>query len=255
MEFVDTHTHLYLPEFAEDIELVIERARQEGVSHLVLPNIDSKTIQLVDALREAYPETAVPLMGLHPTHVKDDWENELKLIFKALNAGVYAGVGEIGIDLYWDKTHFEQQVIAFEQQVKYALEKDMPVVIHARDSFNELFESLERINAPLYKGIFHAFTGSVEDAQKIQEMGFLIGIGGIVTFKNSGLAEVVKHIDLNHIVLETDSPYLAPTPFRGKRNESSYVKLVAQKIAEVKACSLEEVAEATTASAKKLFNL
>lgn len=255
MEFIDTHSHMYLPQFAEDLEDSMQRALDKSVTKIIIPNIDSKTIPLVDEMSEAFSGQCIPLMGLHPTHVKDDYEAELEIVFKQLVSKHYYGIGEIGIDLYWDKSFYDQQVEAFKKQIIYALENDLPFVIHARESFNEIFQVLKSINIDRFKGIFHAFTGTPEDADKIVEMGFKIGIGGILTFKNSGLADTVRLIDINHIVLETDSPYLAPVPFRGKRNESSYLPLIASILADIKNVPIEKVANITSQNAIELFRL
>lgn len=255
MRFIDTHSHIYLPQFDNDINSTIERAVNQGVEQIILPNIDSESISRNNALSETYPQICFSLMGLHPTHVKENYQEELEKIIKEFEARKYIGIGEIGIDLYWDKTFFEEQKEVFRIQVEYAIKNDLPFVIHARESFEEIIHELEKINSTFYNGIFHAFSSSLQDAQKIIEMGFLIGIGGVVTFKNSKLPEIIKHIDLNHIVLETDSPYLAPTPHRGKRNESSYIPLIAEKIATIKSVSVEEVATITSSNASKLFGL
>jgi TatD DNase family protein len=255
MKFIDTHSHIYLSQFDEDLDLTVERAIENSVNKIILPNIDSESILANKEISKKYPEVCYSLMGLHPTYVKDNFKDELENIFSELESGSYIGIGEIGIDLYWDKTHIEEQKIAFKEQVGYALKNNLPFVVHARESFNEIIKVLEEINSPTYKGIFHAFSGTIENAQKIIEMGFLLGIGGVVTFKNSKLPEVVEHIDLSHVVLETDSPYLAPTPHRGKRNESSYIPLIAKKIAEIKSTSLEKVAELTSSNATILFGL
>jgi TatD DNase family protein len=255
MNFIDTHAHLYLDPFDEDIDAVIDRATEAAVSTIVLPNIDSATINRLHNLTDRYSGICVPLMGLHPTHVKQNYHEELTKIFNRFEAYTYKGVGEIGIDLYWDKTLFNEQVNAFEQQLAFALAKDLPVVIHARESFDEI---LNIVKAPRYKGlrgIFHAFTGDFRLASEIIGLGFYIGIGGILTFKNSGLAEVMKKVNLEYIVLETDSPFLAPAPYRGKRNESSYVRLIASFLAEIKGESIEKIALETTKNAKQLFRL
>ena len=209
----------------------------------------------MNTLVTRYPGICFPLIGLHPSSVEEDYETELARILGLYEPGTYLGVGEIGIDLYWGKKYKKQQIKVFRQQVEFALERDLPVVIHARESFNEIFGVLESYKTKMLKGIFHAFTGSLLQAQKAINMGFKIGIGGIVTFKNSGLDKVVKEIDLNHIVLETDSPYLAPVPNRGKRNESAYIKYIAEKIAEIHDTSIESIASATTKNALSVFNL
>ncbi len=255
MNFVDTHAHIYLSEFENDLDDVIKRIKKEGIKKIILPNIDSATISLVNSLVSKDNGLFVPLMGLHPTYVKDGFEEELKIILAELQANFYAGVGEVGIDLYWDKTHIDYQKIVFEKQVRFALDRSLPVIIHSRDAFIEVIDVLKKINSHRYTGIFHAFSGTSEQAAQVIEMGFEIGIGGVVTFKNSSLQQVVQNIDLNHIVLETDSPYLAPVPYRGKRNESSYIPLIAQKIAELKNRNMAMVAEITTETACKLFRL
>jgi TatD DNase family protein len=255
MQFIDTHSHLYLKEFESDINEVLDRARKEEISKIILPNIDSSSITSLHDLTNRYPDLCIPLMGLHPTNVKGNFEKELELIFNQLDKFSYKGIGEIGIDLYWDKTYKEEQMAAFKMQLNYALKKNLPVVIHARDSFREILDIVKVSEYTGLKGIFHAFTGNNLLAMEIIGLGFKLGIGGIVTFKNSGLAEVIRNINLEHLVLETDSPYLAPVPFRGKRNESSYVRLVAEKIAQVMGKSLEEVAEVTTRNAKEIFSL
>ncbi len=255
MQFIDTHSHLYLDEFNEDIPDVIHRARNEYVDKIILPNIDSSFILPLHNLVNRYPDVCIPLMGLHPTHVKENFKKELEIIFNRLDNYPYKGIGEIGIDLYWDKTHLEEQLTVFKMQLTHALQKNLPVVIHARDSFREILDVVKLSEFSGLKGIFHAFTGDKGLALEITRLGFKLGIGGIVTFKNSGLAEVVRHIELEHLVLETDSPYLAPVPYRGKRNESSFVRLVAEKVAEVKGVSLEEVAEVTTRNANDVFSL
>ncbi|MBN1118648.1 MAG: TatD family hydrolase [Bacteroidales bacterium] len=255
MNFIDTHSHLYLSQFDNDIDLCISRSLEAGVNKIILPNIDSESVEPMCQLAEKDNELFKPLIGLHPTHVKENFEDELNNIFTALSEKRNYGVGEIGIDLYWEKTFIEEQKVAFEKQVRYALAKDLPIVIHSRESYCEILEVLKMINCQGYKGIFHAFPGNSEQAHQVIEMGFYIGIGGVVTFKNSHLPEVVSKIDLNHIVLETDSPYLAPVPYRGKRNESCYIPIIAEKIAELSGSTIEEVARHTTDNASKLFKI
>ncbi|PKP10314.1 MAG: hydrolase TatD [Bacteroidetes bacterium HGW-Bacteroidetes-4] len=254
MEFIDTHAHLYTDEFEGDQTQVMQRAREAGVKKVVLPAIDSKSHQAMLKMVEQYPGELFPLMGLHPTSVKDDYQKELAVVEKYLSeSSLFYGIGEIGIDLYWDKTHYKEQSDAFKIQVGWAKQLKQPVVIHTRDSFAETFNLLEPMVEDGFTGIFHCFGGSVEEAKKAIALGFYLGIGGVLTFKNSKLNEVLKQVDINHLVLETDSPYLAPTPFRGKRNESSYLIQVADKLAEVYQISVEEVARITTANATKVF--
>jgi TatD DNase family protein len=255
MQLIDTHSHLFLHEFDSDRDQVILNAQQNGVEKVLLPNVDGSTI--IDLLRlvEKYPDYCYPMIGLHPTSVTEDYKAELKKIENWLDKRKFIAIGEIGIDLYWDKTFKTQQEEAFRYQTELAKKYDLPVVIHARESFDEIFTIMDEIIDDKLKGVFHAFTGDEIQAKRIIEWGFKIGIGGIVTFKNSGLDKVVHNIDINHIVLETDSPYLAPVPHRGKRNESAYLLNIAQKIAEIKNISFKEVAEITTYNANQLFKL
>jgi len=256
MTFIDTHNHIYLAEFNQDRSTVIEEAISLGVEKFLLPNIDSFSIGSMLQLSKDYPDNCFPMMGLHPTSVKENVEEELAIVEKLLNENTFVAIGEIGIDLYWDKTFFSEQEEAFRFQVKLAKEYNLPIVIHSRDSFNELFNILDDIHTPELKGVFHCFTGSEEQAHKIvNDYGFKLGIGGVLTFKNSGLSEQIKNIDLKHLILETDAPYLAPTPHRGKRNQPAYIPLIAKKLAETKGISIEKVAEITTANAEELFNL
>jgi len=255
MQLIDTHAHLYLENFETDTEAVIRRAMDQGVHKIVLPNIDSASLEPMHRLAQDYPEICVPLVGLHPTHVKENFWEELELIFSRTKEYAYKAVGEIGIDLYWDKTYLQQQKQVFEFQLRFAGENKLPVIIHARDSFREILDIVSREEYHGIRGIFHAFSGDQALAERIIELGYLLGIGGVLTFKNSILPEVIRNIDLDHLVLETDSPFLAPTPFRGKRNESSYICFVAEKLAEIKGISINEVAEITTINAKNLFLL
>ena len=255
MNFIDTHSHLYLEQFNDDIDAVIKRAIDLKVNKIVMPNIDSTTIEPLHGLCDRYPELCIPLMGLHPTLVNENYKEELSVIFSQLERYLYKGVGEIGIDLYWDKTFIDQQQQAFEQQLDFAKKHDLPVVIHARESFSEIMEIIRNNKYVGLKGIFHAFTGDLALAEEIIERGFLLGIGGILTFKNSNLSEVIASVDLCHLVLETDSPYLAPVPHRGKRNESSYVTFIADCLAKIKNTDIIEIAEITTANAKRIFRI
>lgn len=254
-DLIDTHTHIYLPEFDSDRDEAIARAVSSGVRILLMPNIDKDSISLMIAATERFPGVCLPMFGLHPTSVKDDYSIQLDDIFRISSNYVFKAVGEIGIDLYWDKTYISEQVIAFKNQVEYALEKDLPVVIHARESFREIFEALEDFKGTGLKGVFHAFTGTMSDAEKAVSMGFMLGIGGIVTFKNSGLDKIVSGIGIENIILETDSPYLAPVPYRGKRNESSYLCLINRKVAEISGLTPEEAAAVTYKNSVRLFGL
>ncbi len=256
MTFFDTHNHIYLPEFNEDRYSVIEDAIQAGVEKFLLPNVDSSTIASMLQLTESYPDNCFPMMGLHPTSVKENVEEELAIVEKLLKEKRFIAIGEIGIDLYWDKTFIQEQEEAFKFQVALAKKYNLPIVIHSRDSFDELFNLLDKIHTPELNGVFHCFTGTENQAKKIvNDYGFKLGIGGVLTFKNSGLSEQIKNIGLGHFILETDAPYLAPTPYRGKRNQPAYIPLIAKKLAEVKGVSVEEIAERTTQNAKELFNL
>lgn len=256
MILVDTHAHLYLGNFDADREKVINDAIARGVEKIVLPNINSKSIEELKKVYEKFPSNLFPLMGLHPTSVKDDFEKELEIVKSELKTTVYYGIGESGIDLYWDKTFFEFQKQAFEFQIQLAIEYQLPIIIHARESFDEIFKIISKYKNRQIRGIFHAFTGTLEQAKKIiNEFGFFLGIGGIITFKNSGLDKVVQQISLEHLVLETDAPFLAPVPHRGKRNESGYLVYIVEKIAQIQNCSIDRVAEVTTKNASELFNI
>jgi TatD DNase family protein len=252
---IDTHAHLYLEEFSKDRPEVIAKAQEIGVEKIYLPNIDSRSIDAMLELEFRYPDFCIATMGLHPCSVKKDFEKELYIVEEWLGKRKFAAIGEMGTDLYWDKSFWQEQQEAFKIQAEWAKKYDLPLIIHCRNSIDEtiaLLENLQENEKPL-KCIFHCFTGNLEQAQKIIAMGFFLGIGGVVTFKNGGLDKVLPHIDLEHLVLETDSPYLAPVPHRGKRNESSYILLIAQKIAEIKSVSLEEVKSKTTQNAQKIF--
>ena len=233
----------------------MQRCLDNGVGRLFLPNVDSTSIEKVFALTDAYPENCFPMLGLHPCDVKENWREELDTIHKAIPQRKIYAIGEIGIDLYWDKTTLDVQVEAFKIQIGWAKELKLPIVIHCRNSFDEVFEVLEQEYDKNLRGILHCFTGTLEQAQKLIGVGFYLGIGGVVTHKNSGLDKVIEQVDLEHIVLETDSPYLAPVPFRGKPNESSYITYVAQKVADLKQTSIENIAEITTANSKMIFGV
>ena len=251
---IDTHTHLYSEEFDEDRHEMIERAIQKGVSKFYLPAINSETHEKMLNLEAEFPGQILSMMGLHPCYVKpENWEEELELVYKYLNQRKFAAIGEIGIDLYWDKTTLDIQVKAFEQQVDWAIEKDLPIVIHTRESFEETFEVLERKKHPKLRGIFHCFSGNLEQAKQAIDLNFLLGIGGVVTFKNGRIDQFLGEIPLEKIVLETDSPYLAPVPHRGKRNESAYLDLVVGKLVNIYNKDFAEIDRITTENAEKLF--
>lgn len=250
----DTHTHLYLEEFSEDRDEAIQRAFDKGIRYMLLPNINSQSAGPMLELCERYPQHLFPMMGLHPTDVKDDYEKELEMVEHWLEQRKFYAIGEIGIDLYWDKSFAAQQEIALRHQIGLAKKYQLPLVLHVRDSFDEIFRILDDTIDEQLKGVFHCFTGNPNQAKKIMEWGFMMGIGGVLTFKNAGLDKVVKDIPLQYLLLETDSPFLAPKPFRGKRNESAYLIHVAEKLAQIKDLSIDEIATTTTHNAASLFN-
>jgi len=254
MTLTDTHTHLYLPEFDDDRTDMVKRAQEQGVSRCILPNIDSESLPQMKRMKAEFPDFCEMAMALHPTSVKENFLEELAICYKELKTGKYVAIGEMGIDLYWDKTFYEQQQQAFRTQIKWAKEFDLPVIIHSRDSFSEIFELMDELWTPGLQGVFHCFSGTQLEAEKIiKDYQFKLGLGGVLTFKNTTLREEIKDIGCEHFLLETDAPFLAPVPYRGKRNESAYVSLVAQKLAEVKACSVEEIADITNQNARQLF--
>jgi len=254
MILTDTHTHLFAPEFDSDREAMIKRALEKNVNRFFLPNIDAESIPQMLSMCEQFPDTCFPMMGLHPCSVFADYEKQLDLVKEWLGKRKFYAIGEIGIDLFHDVTFAEQQKNAFRIQVKWAKEMGLPVVIHCRNSFNEVMEIVNDEMDERLKGIFHCFTGTLEDAKRVMELkSFKMGIGGVVTYKNSTLPQVLKDIPLSYIVLETDSPYLTPVPFRGKRNESAYVYLVADKLSDIYQVSVEKIAEMTTANSVELF--
>lgn len=255
MLLTDTHTHQYYETDPEKRRELMQRCFDNGIGRLFLPNVDSLSIEKVFALVDAYPENCFPMLGLHPCDVKDNWREELEIIHSTIPQRKIYAIGEIGIDLYWDKTTLDIQVEAFKIQIAWAKELKLPIVIHCRNSYDEVFEVLEEEYDEHLRGILHCFTGTPEQANKLIGLGFYLGIGGVVTYKNSGLDKVVKQIDLEHIVLETDSPYLTPVPFRGKPNESSYLTYVAQKVADLHQVSVEKVAEITTENSKAIFGI
>lgn len=253
MVLIDTHAHLYAEEFAADIAGVIERAEAEGVKKFYLPAIDSTATGAMLGLEARFPGKCIPMMGLHPCYVKGNFKDELKQVGEWLAKRKFAAVGEIGLDMYWDKTYIKEQEEAFCIQTEWALAYSLPIVIHTRNAMKETIRIVKQYAPKGARGIFHCFGGTADEALEIAAMGFYLGIGGVVTYPKSGLAETLKQIGLQHLVLETDAPYLTPVPFRGKRNESSYLKYVVQKIAEAKNISIEEVAAVTTANAEKIF--
>ena len=257
MRLIDTHSHLFLEEFSEDLPQVIERARSAGVTHIFMPNIDSTTIDSMLSVCNTYNDYCFPMIGLHPTSVNADYEKELEIVARELRSfNKYIAIGEVGMDLYWDKTFLKEQQIVLDKQINWALEYDLPVVIHCRDAFGYIYNVLEPYKNTSLKGVFHSFTGTDDEAARILEFsGFLIGINGVVTFKKSRLPEVLTKIPLEKIVLETDSPYLTPVPNRGTRNESAYVKDTLMKVSEIYGMSPEAVGDVTSENALKVFGM
>jgi TatD DNase family protein len=255
MRIIDTHAHLYDEQFAEDRQAMVERALATGVDTIYLPNVESKTIEGMLALEAAYPKHCHAMMGLHPCSVKENFQNELAVVKEWLARRPFCAIGEIGIDLYWDKTFVAEQEEAFLTQVEWAKDYDIPFVIHSRESTDLILKLLHGVRHGRMRGIFHCFSGTVEQAEAAIGMGFLLGIGGVLTFKKSGLDAIVEQIDLQHLVLETDAPYLAPVPYRGKRNESAYLVKVLERLAEIKQVSFDEAARITTENAEALFAL
>lgn len=255
MKLIDSHSHLYTGEFDPDREEALQRAEKEGVEIILLPAIDSGTHEALLKLSEKHPGRCLPMMGLHPCSVNQHFREELAIARNYLENRSFKAVGEIGLDFYWDKTYTEQQYQAFHQQIEWALELDLPIAIHSRNSTDECIEVVRQHQQGKLRGVFHCFSGNAEQAARVIELGFYLGIGGVLTFKNSGLDKVMETITLDRVVLETDAPYLAPVPFRGKRNEPAYLKYVVEKLAAIKNCTVEEVAEITSANAVKLFGL
>lgn len=251
---VDTHAHLYVKQFDEDREDMLKRSIQNGIEKFYLPNIDSSSIEAMLELEAKHPTQCYPMMGLHPCSVKENYKEELAIVEQWLSKRPFVAIGEIGLDLHWDTTFFEQQKDAFRTQIRWAKQLNIPIVIHSRKSTWEAIEIVREEKDERLSGIFHCFGDDIEAAQAIIDLDFYLGIGGVLTFKKSGLDKTMKEISMEHVVLETDSPYLAPTPYRGKRNESAYIRLIAQKLADVKGLTLEEVAKITTKNANTIFH-
>jgi TatD DNase family protein len=252
---IDTHAHIYANEFDDDIESVNSRAKTAGVSRILMPAIDTETHKKMLLLEKDQPEYCTSMMGLHPCSVKANYQEELKVIEAYFSQRKFVAVGETGLDFYWDLSFKDQQYVAFHQQAEWALHYNIPLVIHSRSSTDECIEVVRQHQHGRLKGVFHCFSGTAEQAKQIVDLGFYLGIGGVLTFKNAGVDKAIGDIDLKHIVLETDAPYLAPVPFRGKRNECGYISYVAQKLAEMKAASVEDIDSITTGNAVKLFGL
>ena len=255
MILTDTHTHLYYETDPEKLSDLIQRSLENKVYRLFLPNVDSESIPLVFGLSERYPDHCFPMLGLHPCDVKANYKEELDSISKEIAQRKVYAIGEIGIDLHWDKSTLSIQQEAFRTQIDWAKNSDLPIVIHCREAFDEIFEILNELKDDKLRGIFHCFSGTLEQAHKVIGLGFYLGIGGVLTYKNSGLDKVIQDVSLEHLVLETDSPYLTPVPFRGKPNESSYLVYIAQKLADIKQVSLEEIAEVTTRNSRMVFGV
>jgi TatD DNase family protein len=252
MRLIDTHAHIYLEDFDADRELIIQKAIESGIDTIIMPAIDAATHPQMLLVEATFPQCTA-MMGLHPCSVKENFEAELDIVQDYLQQRSFVAIGEIGLDFYWDTTFTQQQYQAFETQVQWALQYDLPIVIHSRNAMDECIAVVKKY--PGLRGVFHCFSGTVEQAQQTIELGFLLGIGGVVTYKNAGLDKVIAAIGIDKLVLETDAPYLAPVPFRGKRNESSYLQAITGKIASVTGHTIEEIANITTENAKKLFKL
>lgn len=253
MIMIDTHCHLYGEEFKDDIDAVIERARQQGVSRFYLPSIDSKAIPGMLALETKYPGVCIAMMGLHPCYVKANYREELAIAEEWLAKRPFVAIGETGLDFYWDKTFVKEQYEAFSMQMQWALDRGLPIVIHTRDAMDETIKAVKPFADKGLRGIFHCFSGNAAAAKSVTDMGFYLGIGGVVTYKNAGLAEALEKIGAGYLVLETDAPYLTPVPFRGKRNESGYLGYILEKLATIKNLPVNELAAITTANAQKIF--
>jgi TatD DNase family protein len=255
MTLVDTHSHIYLADFDDDRQVMIERADKAGIINILMPAIDSATHENMLKIETQFPGKCMSMMGLHPCSVMEKYVDELNMIEDYLAKNKFIAIGETGLDFYWDVTFKDQQYESFQRQIEWALKYDLPVVIHSRNSTDECIDIIKKNQQGSLKGVFHCFSGSLQQAQQIIDLGFYLGIGGVLTFKNAGLDKVMADIDLDHIVLETDAPYLAPVPFRGKRNEPAYISYVAQKLADIKSKTIEEIAVITTANAQELFGL
>ena len=255
MILTDTHTHLYYETDDTKRAELVQRCQENSINRLFLPNVDVSSVSLVSSLVKSYPDMCFPMLGLHPCSVKAGWEDELNIIKEAVHELKIVAIGEIGIDLYWDKTLLKEQIQAFKNQISWAKMLKLSIVIHCRDAFDEVFEVLQQEQDENLRGIFHCFTGTIEQANKVTDLGFYLGIGGVVTYKNAGLDKVVAQIDLKHLVLETDSPYLTPVPYRGKPNESSYLTYIAKKVAELHQSDVKTVASITTENSKLAFGV
>ncbi|HEY9125271.1 MAG TPA: TatD family hydrolase [Bacteroidales bacterium] len=253
MELIDTHCHLFLEEFDNDVQAVVQRSVHQGVSTIINPNVDETTVEALNKICITFPDICKPAYGIHPCSVKENYKALLSIIEKEISNNKPIAIGEIGLDLYWDKTFFKEQIDAFEIQLQWAKEIQLPVIIHTRDAIEQALDIVQK--HPDVKGVFHAFSGTVEQAKRAIDLGYVLGIGGVVTFKNGGLDKIIGSIDLKNLVLETDAPYLTPTPYRGKRNEPAYLQLIVSKLSEIYQVEKEQVTEVTTLAAKSVFNL
>ena len=254
MQFIDTHAHVYAEELTSDLDLIMKNAVAVGVNKIIMPAIDSTTLEAMLKVEQQFPEHCIAMMGLHPCYVKENYKEELKLVEDWIGKRKFIAIGEIGLDFYWDKTFTKEQHIVFETQMQWALDYSLPIVIHTRNAMGETIEAVKPFTKKGLHGIFHCFSGSKESAEQIIGMGFHLGLGGVLTYKNAGVAAAIKDIPMEWLVLETDAPYLAPTPFRGKRNESAYVVHTAEKIAEILELPLNELEEITTHNAMQVFH-
>jgi TatD DNase family protein len=250
--FIDTHAHIYSEEFVEDLDIMIHNAHLQGITDIYMPNIDSSSLDNMLKIQDDHSNCHA-MVGLHPCYVKENYKYELKTMEKYLNEHKFCAVGEIGIDLYWDKTFALEQEEVFQIQIEIAKNSNLPIIIHSRESLDKTINTVKRLQDGRLNGIFHCFNGSLDQAKQIIDLGFYMGIGGVITYKNAGVAEVIAQVDLTHLVLETDAPYLSPVPYRGKRNEPSYIKTIAHKLAEIKQSDMSEIASVTTINAKNIF--
>ncbi len=256
MKLIDTHNHLYLEEFDPEQDALTGVAMESGIDTILLPNVDTSTIERMHELSDRFPDFAYPMMGLHPTSVDKHYSENLREVESWLGKRSYCGIGEIGIDLYWDKTYLKEQKIVFEEQLKWSVDLNLPVAIHTREAYADVLDSIHKVGRERLKGVFHSFTGTVKELEEVNKLPrFLIGINGVITFKNSNLSEIVKGSDIRRVVLETDAPYLAPVPYRGKRNEPVYIWKTAEKVADTFGISLEETVRITRENALDLFKI
>jgi TatD DNase family protein len=255
MHFIDTHAHVYAEELTSSIDIVIENSIKAGISKIIMPAIDSTTLEAMLKVEAQFPANCIAMMGLHPCYVKENYKEELKLVEDWIGKRKFIAIGEIGLDFYWDKTFAKEQQFVFETQMQWAIDLQLPIAIHTRNAMGETIKAVKPFAKKGLRGVFHCFSGSKESAEQIIDMGFHLGLGGVLTYKNAGVAEAVKDIPMEYLVLETDAPYLAPVPYRGKTNEPAYMLEVAKKLAEIKSLPLHEIAAITTSNAQKLFGL